>query len=208
MTSAKSLSVLAAIAAVGTALSAGCARNDGDSPEAAPSPTPRASQTSVSPTPSLSPADRDGDGLPDHSDPYPDDPKNIPRQPLLRISCYLTADYSSKETFSVEADDEGRPDFTEIWAKKPISCDAGDKITPISDIEKNAYKISKYDDNDISTLYEICAEVDPDDVYTEDGYAASEDQISEINAALALCPKHWKKASGSFVNGGRRCTPS
>ena len=48
-------------------------------------------------------------------------------------------------------------------------------------------------------LYELCAQIDPEGVYVEDGYAASESQIAEIKAALKLCPKHphaakWRAA--------------
>ncbi|GIJ27406.1 hypothetical protein Vqi01_25680 [Micromonospora qiuiae] len=126
---------------------------------ASPSPTP-------SPTP---PADRDGDGMPDSTDPYPDDPKNVPQQ---------------------------KP-FT-------IACDLDQTLHPVGAAEKAAYKTSKYDDEeDISTLYRICAEVDPDDVYAEPGFSASESQISEINGALTLCPKHpyAKKWRGAAKRG-------
>ena len=84
------------------------------------------------------------------------------------------------------------------WAEKPVSCDVGRKI-PVSPVEKAAYKTSRYDDGDISILYEMCGEVDADDPYAEAGFAASSEQIPEINAALTLCPTHpyakkWRQA--------------
>jgi hypothetical protein len=40
----------------------------------------------------------------------------------------------------------------------------------------------------ITTLYEVCAVVDPNDVYAEGDFVPSEDQVSEIAGALVLCP--------------------
>jgi hypothetical protein len=91
------------------------------------------------------------------------------------------------------------PDFAAVWAAKPVSCEVLTAVYPVTAVEKAAYETSKYDDNIISTLYTICAAVDPTDSYAEAGFAASEDQIPEINGALTLCPKHplapkWKQA--------------
>ena len=157
---------------------------------ASPSPTP-------SPTP---PADRDGDGLPDSTDPYPDDPKNIPQQEPFTITCDLDNEFGSSETFTIVAGKGGLPDFTDVWAAEAVSCEVDETLYPVGAAEKAAYKTSKYDDEDISTLYRICAEVDPDDVYAEPGFSASKGQISEINGALTLCPKHpyakkWREAA-------------
>ncbi|MGR6320075.1 hypothetical protein Q2K19_25485 [Micromonospora soli] len=158
------------------------------SASATPSPTP-------SPTP---PSDRDGDGIPDSSDTYPDDPKNIPQQEPFVLTCYLDDDFSESQPFTILTGKDGRPDFSEVWAAKPVSCDA-DQISPVSPVEKTVYKTSQYDDGDISVLYEMCGEVDADDPYTKAGFAASSEQIPEINAALTLCPKHpyakkWRQA--------------
>ncbi|MER7444546.1 hypothetical protein [Micromonospora avicenniae] len=161
-------------------------------------PSPSAATTSTSPTPSpTAPADRDGDGLPDGSDTYPDDPKNIPQQAPISIDCDTGKSWNSQLTISPGKN--GRPDFTEVWLAKPTSCEVQGAVTIVTAIEKTAYKTSGYDDQDISTLYEICAAVDPDDVYAEPGFAASREQISEINASLMLCPTHpyakkWREA--------------
>lgn len=163
-----------------------------------PSTTPSAS-ASPSQTPSPTPpADRDGDGIPDSSDTYPDDPKNIPQQAPVTLECETDAEFSGS-LLTVYSGKDGRPDFAQVWAAKPSSCDIVGPVTVVTAVEKQAYKISKYDDQDISSLYEICAVVDPDDVYTEAGFAASSEQIPEINAALTLCPTHpyakkWRQA--------------
>lgn len=86
-----------------------------------------------------------------------------------------------------------------MWARKAISCDVDEAVAPVTEVEQTAYETSKFDDNDISTLYTICAEVDATDPYAEAGFVASEEQIPEINAALTLCPKHplarnWRQA--------------
>ncbi|MEU5725014.1 hypothetical protein ABZ783_24745 [Micromonospora sp. NPDC047738] len=163
-------------------------------PPASPTPPVTASPT-PSPTP---PSDRDGDGIPDSSDTYPDDPKNIPQQAPVNLQCG-TASLSRGSFFTVYGGKDGWPDFAEVWAAKPSSCDIIGSLNIVTAVEKQAYKVSKYDDQDISTLYEICAAVDPEDVYAEAGFAASSEQIPEINAALILCPKHphakkWRQA--------------
>lgn len=160
-------------------------------------PTAPATSSSVATT--AAPADRDADGIPDSIDTYPDDPKNTPQQAPISLSCYLDDDFTESAAFTVGGDRDGRPDFTTLWAAKPVSCEVDDTVAPVTDLEQKAYRTSKYDDNDISTLYTICAEVDPTDPYAEAGFAASTEQIPEINAALTLCPKHplaakWRQA--------------
>ncbi|MFI6265289.1 hypothetical protein [Micromonospora sp. NPDC051006] len=165
------------------------------SPSASASPSPTAS-----PTP---PADRDGDGLPDATDTYPDDPKNVPQQVPITVDCDTGQAWSSQLTISPGQD--GRPDFTEVWLAKPASCEVEGVITIVTATEKAAYKTSGYDDEDISPLYEICAAVDPDDVYAETGFAASREQIPEINASLTLCPTHpYAKKWRETVKRGQR----
>ncbi|MFC4019142.1 hypothetical protein ACFOW4_14490 [Micromonospora sp. GCM10011542] len=163
-----------------------------------PSTSPSAS-ASPSPTPSPTPpADRDGDGIPDSSDTYPEDPKNVPQQAPVNLTCETDNELSGS-LFAVHGGKDGRPDFAEVWAAKPSSCEFVGSLNIVTAIEKQAYKVSKYDDQDISTLYEMCAAVDPDDVYAEAGFAASSEQIPEINGALTLCPTHpyakrWRQA--------------
>lgn len=188
----------ATVVALGILSLAACSDGEKASPAAAASTAPTSASPSPSSSPTPSPADRDGDGIPDGSDAYPDDPTNTPRLPPITLDCELDDDFSTESTYEVARDKDGKPDFTAVWAAKPVYCET-DFLFPVTDLEKSAHKISKYDDNDISTLYEICAEVDPDDVYAGDGFAASEEQIPEIKAALTLCPKHphaakWRAA--------------
>ncbi|SCE91668.1 hypothetical protein GA0070214_103253 [Micromonospora chaiyaphumensis] len=169
---------------------AGSAPSPSASPSASASPSP-----TPSPTP---PADRDHDGIPDSNDSYPDDPKNIPQQAPINLECE-TNNESDGSLLTVFPGKDGRPDFTEVWAAKPSSCDIVGAVTIVTSVEKQAYKVSKYDDQDIAPLYEICAAIDTEDVYAEAGFAASSEQITEINAALTLCPKHpyakkWRQA--------------
>ncbi|MBM7489151.1 hypothetical protein JOD64_000373 [Micromonospora luteifusca] len=169
--------------------------------EKAATATPASASPSLSASPSTSPTptpppDRDGDGVPDPSDTYPDDPKNTPQQPPINLECDTGNDWNALLT--VQPGKDGRPDFSEVWAAKPTSCDAQAEVYPVTDTENAALKMSKYDDTHITTLYEMCAAVDPKDVYLEAGFAASSEQIPEINAALLLCPtypyaKKWRE---------------
>ncbi|MEV1288730.1 hypothetical protein [Micromonospora sp. NPDC049679] len=165
-----------------------------------PAPTVSAS-VSASPSPTASPTpppDRDGDGISDTNDTYPDDPQNIPQQSPVNLKCD-TGNGWGGSLLTVYAGKDGRPDFAEVWAAKPTSCEIVGSLNIVTTVEKQAYKISKYDDEDISTLYEICAAVDSDDTYVEPDFAASPEQIAERNAALTLCPTHpyakkWRQA--------------
>ncbi|WP_327038020.1 hypothetical protein [Micromonospora maris] len=180
----------AALAAV--ALTA-CSGSHATGTEPTSSHSPRASTSLTSPLPAASPTppiDRDGDGLPDGTDPYPDDPTNTPRQEPVMVTCYLDDDFDQNQTFIVTGDQRGRPDFTEAWKSKPVACEVDSVVQPITKPERAAYKTSRYDDQDVSVLYAMCAEVDQDDVYARSGFSASKSQIAEINAALTLCPQH------------------
>ncbi|MFC0003506.1 hypothetical protein [Micromonospora siamensis] len=203
LTPARRVGPLLITALLVTAALAGCGTEDRPAAVASPNgdstastdPTPSPSPT---PTPSPSPLpDRDGDGRPDLSDPYPDDPKNVPQQEPVILECTTGEEWTASVT--VAPGKGGRPDFTEAWSAKATSCEAPTAIRPVSALEKKALKASKYDDGDIATLYTICAEIDPDDAYAEPGFAASAEQIAEINAALLLCPTHpyakkWRAA--------------
>ncbi|RLP89282.1 hypothetical protein EAD89_15125 [Micromonospora sp. BL4] len=169
--------------------------------EQRPTATPATATSSGSASPSASPTpppppDRDRDGIPDSSDTYPDDSMNTPQQPPVSLECDTGNDGNALLT--VQPGKDGRPDFSEVWAAKPTSCDSQAEIYPVTDTEKAALKTSKYEDGDITTLYEMCAAVDPEDTYLEADFAASSEQIPEINAALQLCPtypyaKKWRE---------------
>ncbi|MBM0239971.1 hypothetical protein JNW88_27815 [Micromonospora sp. ATA32] len=128
-----------------TAASATASPSASDSPSAAPTASP----TSL--------PDRDGDGLPDSSDTYPDDPKNTPQQPPVNLECDTGNDWNA--VLMVQPGKDGRPDFSQVWTAKPTSCDSQSEIYPVTATEKAALKTSKYDGSDIATLYEMCAAV-------------------------------------------------
>lgn len=183
--------VLAVPVALGLIFTAG---QDGSSQG---QPTPAASMTSA--PRNTSPPDRDGDGTPDASDPYPDDPKNTPTQAPITMVCYLNKGFTQSSALTVTFGKDGSPDFMRVWAAGPVSCQVRGPVTPVTAVEQTAYQTSKYTDNNIGTLYVICAEVDPTAAYAEAGFTPSPEQISEINAALTPCPNHplganWRQA--------------
>jgi hypothetical protein len=109
--------------------------------------------------------------------------------------------------FTVTTDAAGKPDFAKVWEAKPKECEVVDTSSYSGDaevgartaVEQAAYDASGYDDLNIATLYELCANVDAADVYIEDGFAMSPDQIKEVRAVMLLCPGHpfeskWKAA--------------
>ncbi|MFU8874352.1 hypothetical protein [Micromonospora sp. SL4-19] len=127
------LILAAALAAVGLTE---CS-DDGTTAAAPSTPSASPSTSPPSPTPSLTPpADQDGDGIPDSSDTYPYDPKNIPQQEPFVITCYLTDDFDENSPFTILTGNDGRPDFTEVWAAKPVSCSADQEIHPVSPVEE------------------------------------------------------------------------
>ena len=143
-------------------------------------------------------SDRDGDGIADSVDTYPDDRTNTP-PPEVTLTCVMDKDFRTSSTFTVKPGANSVPDFGQTWAAKPYSCKAMRNSAPFSALEETAYKTSGYTDHDTKTLYAICGAVDPEDVYASAGFAASESQILEINAALVLCPGHpqasaWRQA--------------
>ncbi|AVT39637.1 hypothetical protein C6W10_27950 [Plantactinospora sp. BB1] len=140
------------------------------------------------------PTDRDHDGINDDRDEFPDDPHNTPRR-FIRLTCQVGDDTRG---FDIEAVPDKGADFTAIWAAKATSCDS-DTVAPDSALEQKAHKASGYEEPDIGTLYSICGQVDPDDVYVDAGFAPSREQIAEISGALTLCATHpqakkWRQA--------------
>lgn len=120
-------------------------------------------------------------------------------QRTLEIDCVLATATGYRVAFEVVVDPAKGADFAELWAAKATSCDADVAIWPETPLEQAALKTSKYDDGTITTLYTMCAAVDPEDTYASAGFAAGSAQIPEINAALMLCPKHpqagkWRQA--------------
>ncbi|WP_433204680.1 hypothetical protein ACQP00_36375 [Dactylosporangium sp. CS-047395] len=187
--------VRAALMAVVVLLIGASACSQHPAASAGPERTPTFVQAPISASPA---SDRDGDGLSDSIDVYPDDPTNTP-PPEATITCAMDKDFRTRSIFVVKSSVDSAPDFGHLWVAKPYSCEAVRNTAPFSQLEETAYKTSGYTEHDIKTLYAICGAVSPDDVYASAGYAASESQISEINAALVLCPGHpyanaWRQA--------------
>lgn len=88
-------------------------------------------------------------------------------------------------------------DFSSAWSVSATDCDAG-QVEAVTSLDARAVQTAKGQD-DLGTLLEVCAANDPDDVYSEAGFAMSSDQIDETSGALVLCPNHphakaWRAA--------------
>lgn len=102
---------------------------------------------------------------------------------------------------TMDADWEDRFSFSDFWTQHAEDCevtaaDGADLVSPAGPVEEAALKASGYTDDDISTLFTICAGVGED--YGSEG-TLSADQAAEISGALVLCPNHpdraaWRKA--------------
>jgi hypothetical protein len=148
---------------------------------------PAALTSTPSPTRSTPPPDRDNDGIPDSSDEYLDDASNTPA-PEVTLTCYLDDTFTSKQAFLIRGDE---PNFSTPWLHTPYSCEATRNGVPLTAVEQQAFEASGYDDpTHITTLYGICAAVDPTDTYTSGEHAASPEQIPELTGVLTLCPGH------------------
>jgi len=109
-----------------------------------------------------------------------------PRLADAFLSCYSSDDGT---TLTVRVTRE-TADFTSAWGAANGGRCEGDDIAPSTELEKQAYAVSGYDGNDVSTLYAICAAVQPDDVVLTEGFIMSPEQIAETQGALTLCPDH------------------
>lgn len=152
----------------------------------APKPTPTVTRTAT-PTPL---PDRDGDGAPDVRDGAPDNAAWAESSPPPTVECAPNGDFSQAVDVVVIP---GAPDFTAAWAVPAASCDFpwDTRITPTTDTERQAYAIASaagggYTDNDIVTLYNICASTDGN--YAS--LALNRVQAAEVQGALTLCPAH------------------
>jgi len=143
-----------------------------------------------------------------------------PRLTDAILSCYNSDDGT---TLTVRVTRE-MADFTSAWGAANGGRCEGDDIAPTTELEKQAYAVSGYDNNDVSTLYGICASVNPKAVVLQEGFAMNEGQAAEIQGALTLCPDHPlaaeyadaieaagvaqdEIASGARVSGGTHKVP-
>ncbi|MEU8241067.1 hypothetical protein AB0C07_22720 [Actinoplanes missouriensis] len=131
-----------------------------------------------------------------------------PPPPKKRIDlvCSSDAEETTTTTFTAPAGAKGRYDFREVWKAEQYDCDLSAvngtpqvAVTPTTSLQKKAMKAAEYADPDISSLFDLCAQANPADVYLSDAFTMSEDQVAELTGALMLCPSHpfagkWRKA--------------
>lgn len=87
-------------------------------------------------------------------------------------------------------------DFTQAWAQAnggrcEIPQDLPDRtVRPVTDLEKAVYAASGYTENNIGTIYGLCASVQTDNVLLRPEHVMSDFQVKETQAMLLLCPAH------------------
>ena len=187
MTKSLRHTMLAAFACIATAACGTEDRTNQGAPES--TSTPIRTTSTPAPTKTLSMPDRDNDGIPDFSDAYPDDPSNIPPGVPASIDCSVTSS-GQNQAVEVTANSSAPPDFSAAWALRADDCTVSDSISPVSGIEKAAYKASGYTDNDVSVLYAICAQASAEDIYLDPSWTPSPEQVKEMTGALKICPRH------------------
>lgn len=110
-----------------------------------------------------------------------------PPTPQVMFACYLDDTFTNPMSFRIPVGG----DFTTIWAVQPRSCEVTREPGELTRLEQTAVAAAGYtDQTGIGTLYELCGQVDPDDVYVSPEHALSPEQITEVNGMLTLCPKH------------------
>lgn len=111
------------------------------------------------------------------------------------VSCFLASNVGPRENFTIKPDRNGRHDFSPTWKAEGYFCDVFEVggsqleiVNPVSDREQTALRASEYADDDIASLFSICADVNPAEDYLKPGYAMTTEQVSELTGALVLCP--------------------
>jgi hypothetical protein len=111
------------------------------------------------------------------------------------VSCFLASNVGPRENFTIEPDRNGRHDFSDAWDASGYFCDVievggsqQEIVSPAGDREATALRASGYADDDISSLFAICADVNPGEDYLKPGYEMTGEQVSELIGALVLCP--------------------
>jgi hypothetical protein len=111
------------------------------------------------------------------------------------ISCFLASNVGPRKEFTIEADRNGRHDFSAAWDAEGYFCDViavdgspREIVIPVSDREETALRASGYADDDMSSLFAICADVNPAEDYLKPGYEMTIEQSDELIGALVLCP--------------------
>jgi hypothetical protein len=113
----------------------------------------------------------------------------------VEVSCFLASNVGPRKEFSIEADRNGRHDFSAAWDAEGYFCDViavggspQEIVIPASDREETALRASGYADDDIASLFAICADVNPAEDYLKPGYEMTAEQVDELIGALVLCP--------------------
>lgn len=129
-------------------------------------------------------------------------PSALPPEALVSFDCQNAA-FDSLPEITLPVPATGLMDFGDIWTAAMPHCDVTRSSAPFTALEAAAYKTAKYTDGNVGVLYELCAEVDPDDVYAQKGFVMSDQQIPETIGALMLCPKqpHAAKWRQAIVRG-------
>jgi hypothetical protein len=155
----------------------------GDDPESAAAGTDPTTAIPTAPPPVATPAGRIT------TESGPDDGNAVD------ISCFLASNVGPRKEFTIEADRNGRHDFSAAWDAEGYFCDViavggspQEIVTPGSDREETALRASGYADDDISSLFAICADVNPAEDYLKPGYEMTLEQSDELIGALVLCP--------------------
>jgi hypothetical protein len=111
------------------------------------------------------------------------------------VSCFLASNVGPRENFTIKPDRNGRHDFSAAWEADGYFCDVievdgsqQEIVNPVSERETTALRASAYADDDISSLFAICADVNPGEDYLKPGYEMTGEQVSELIGALVLCP--------------------
>lgn len=161
-------SVRLALIAAASLMLAGCGR-DGDplAAAAAPSTEQTTTTTTTTTTPTKPPA------------------------PQITFTCGKGDSYLESDVWMLEAGG----DMTVIWSVAPKRCTAARDGSPLTPLEQQAVTAAGYSgQSSVSTLYGLCAQVDPNGVYVSPSHTLSSAQIPEVTGMLTLCPTHPQAA--------------
>lgn len=110
-----------------------------------------------------------------------------PPTPQVGIQCSTGTAYSNYQQLTMDVGG----DFAAIWAVNPISCVAHRDSGALTPLEQQAFTAAGYPTTaSLATLYGLCAEVDPNNVYLQSSHTLTPPQINEVNGMLTLCPNH------------------
>jgi hypothetical protein len=111
--------------------------------------------------------------------------------PQVTLSCYPDKTYTNRQQYTMDLGG----DFAPIWAAMPKSCEATRGPGPLTALEQQALTASGHTtESSISTLYGLCASVDPDGAYVSPQQIWSPVAIAEVTGMLTLCPGHPQAA--------------